>query len=230
MPVTMTDRQSGRNWQVSLKRREVRELSVLEGLDRQDRDYAEHREAGMTDQEFRAWQDGAPELPLEDMVAGLLQVSGTSSFDRMATSGFDHVSPTSIDADNNLDAAILPASAGTPATDGLTSKEGSGGGGSLLDIVGGGHRGQGVYVSTFFVLAGSDLVDGRQSLIDIDDGRGRSTLGLVAALDRGLGLALVQVPRPGMPVMLKDDRRHRSSQVFCWGPAVGRGPHGADRV
>ncbi len=51
------------------------------------------------------------------------------------------------------------------------------------------------------MLTTNDLVETR-GLIDVEDGDGSNVLGLVAAVDRSRGLALIQVPRAGKPVTL----------------------------
>jgi hypothetical protein len=117
-----------------------------------------------------------------------------------------------LDGDNQLDAAALPASPShTPngpggampmpaATKGPGQQEAAGG--SIVTLESGGTRAEGVYVSPSFVLVSSDLI-GKGGLVDVESREGHSTLGLVAALDRGRGLALIQVPRRGQPVALK---------------------------
>ena len=213
MPVMMTDRQLGESWRVLLKRREVRDLAVMEGLDRQDRHYAEHRENSMTDQEFSQWQTEPPELPLDDMIAGLLDAPSTSLSDRIA--GIDRRVDRGarFAADNMLDAAALPktssrnppVSAGRPGVrpSDVMQRSLDAAQESLVDIVATDHREKGVYVAPTFVLTTSDLVE-NLGLVDVRDRRGGSVLGLVAAVDRGLGLALIQVPHAGRPVRLVD--------------------------
>lgn len=211
MPVILTDRTTQQSWRISLKRRENKDIAVLDGLDRQDRDYAEHRDNSMTDQEFRQWQANSPDLPLEDMIASLIRAPSASSVDRIASLDAADDGQAPLEEDADLDAAALPSAslrhavvsdrlpgtglsgvfAGPPATLEI----------SLVEIVGNDRRGQGVYVAPNFVLAGSELVEGR-GLIDVEDGHGTKVLGLVAAMDRSRGLALIQVPRTGMPVSL----------------------------
>ncbi len=116
IPVIMTDRLLQRSWRISLKRREIRDLAILEGLDRQDRDYANHRESSMTDQEFRQWQAEPPELPLEDMIASLLRAPTAPFVDRIVNHRSADLPRTSQGGDRGgsdvgvLDAAALPPS------------------------------------------------------------------------------------------------------------------------
>ena len=213
MPVVMTDRRLQQSWRVSVKRREIREIAVLDGLDRQDRDYAEHRDGGMTGQEFRQWQVEPPELPLEDMIASLLgeEVASTSA-DRIASLDGAADERAMFDESDVPDAAALPRSVGEAMNSMMPPPDVAAGPSairhaSIVKIVGQEGRGRGVHVAPAFVLVGSELVEG-QGLIDIDDGRagdgyGGRVLGLVAAVDRSRGLALVQVPRAGVPVMLE---------------------------
>ena len=51
--------------------------------------------------------------------------------------------------------------------------------------------------------SGDRQVIGARGLVDIEDRPGHVALGLVAAVDHGLGLALVQAPLPGKPVEFK---------------------------
>ncbi len=246
MPVIMTDRQLQQSWRISLKRREVRELQVLEGLDRQDRDYAEHRDNSMTDQEFRQWQAEPPELPLEDMIASLLDSAASTSMDRIASLDSAGYEEAVFDEGDALDAAVLPAAVGAPrigrlqrsTPSAIAARSSTIRKDTVVDVIGKEHRGQGVYIASDFVLAGSELVEG-QGLVDIDDGTrkdgfGESVLGLVAAVDRSRGLALIQVPRTGVPAIVDafssgtsqrpkrslDDRRNYSPGAHGSGPIL----------
>lgn len=241
MPVIMTDRQLQQSWRVSLKRREIRELQVLEGLDRQDRDYAEHRDNGMTDQEFRQWQAEPPELPLEDMIVSLLGSTASRSVDRIASLDSAGYEQAAFNEDEVPDAAVLPTAVEQPsigmmqprAPTGVSAGPSAIKNGSIVEVIGEERRGQGVYVAPAFVLAGSELVEGK-GLIDIDDGArddgyGRSVLGLVAAVDRSRGLALIQVPRTGVPVIFDavwarpSKRPDRFSEKRNYSPSSSRG-------
>lgn len=219
IPVTMTDRRLQQSWRISLKRREIRDLAILDGLDRQDRDYANYRESSMTDQAFRQWQDEPPELPLDDMIASLLTAPVSSSIDRIASlkKPADQREKPQADAgsgdDNFFDAAALPrASFGEPVIAGrqtsrMLARSEAAATASVVQIVDGDQRGQGVYVAPVFVLTTSDLVVGR-GLIDVENSDGGSVLGLVATVDRSRGLALIQVPRPGRAAILNDESGH----------------------
>ncbi len=212
VPMTLTDRDLRRSWRISLKRREVKDLAVLDGLDRQDRNYAQYRQDSMTGQEFRQWQAEPPEMPLEDMIAGLLGAPALASVDRAAGFGEPEGRRALPGGDAGLDAAALPPAApprpasgklpgarsvaDTPAKTTARLRE------SLVNIIGADHEGEGVYVAPSLVLTTSDLVEGH-GLIDVRDGFGGSVLGLVVKVDKGRGLALIQVPRTGMPVLIE---------------------------
>jgi len=58
-----------------------------------------------------------------------------------------------------------------------------------------------VFVAPHLILTSSHVV-GDQSLIDVEATPGQNVLGLVAAVDHALGLALVQSPSKGRPVAI----------------------------
>ena len=253
IPVIMTDRHLQKSWRTSMKRRELKELIVLDGLDRQDRDYAEHRKNSMTDQQFRQWQAEPPAVPFQDMIVSLLGAESTSSVDRVASlGGFNDRPPTS-DHGYGFDAAAAPPALMTkPVIDAdrggrmprpaapeifqyksrhmLPNPSDRNHGNNwasradepargmhisrdealdrskrpiadLVTIEGGDDRGQGIYVTSDFVLTGSDLVEG-YGLVDVKFKDGDSVLGMVVRVDRSRGLALIQVARPGIPVVI----------------------------
>lgn len=216
MPIVLTDRRFQKSWRTTLRRREVREFLVLNGLDRQDRDYAAHRQAGIAEEDLHRWKTRPPVPPLDEMVAGLLEAPATASMDRVAWlgSGLAADDDGLLDGDDQYDAAALPAGRSRSpngrgdaismslATDGSGSREVVGR--SIVTLENAGQMAKGVYVSPSFVLVSSDLI-GTRGLVDIENREGQSTLGLVAALDRGRGLALIQVPRRGQPVALHAD-------------------------
>ncbi len=228
VPLTLTDRDLRRSWRISLRRREVKDLAVLEGLDRQDRDYAEHRQNSMTTQEFRQWQAEPPEVPLEDMIAGLIRAPALASVDRAAGFGDSEAGQRFLTGDDSLDAAASPPATfskladknrqrarspiDAPAEAAAPHRE------SLVRIVGTDREGEGVYVTPALVLTASDLVDGH-GLIDVRDHSGSSVLGMVVKVDRSRGLALVQVPRTGVPVLIEADGRRPSFKSGAPSPA-----------
>jgi hypothetical protein len=71
IPVALLDRATGRLWRAELRRRERRELAILEGLDPRDRDYDEHSAASMTRQDFERWLREPPQLELSAIVTAL---------------------------------------------------------------------------------------------------------------------------------------------------------------
>ncbi|MGI9501245.1 MAG: hypothetical protein ACR2P3_14510 [Geminicoccaceae bacterium] len=205
LSVNLTDRQLQRSWQASLKRRERRELFLVTGLDRQDEDYARHSQDSLTEDGLRQWLAEAPSPPLADIVAVLLARSSTAPIDRLALAdppgdppGESAGEATTVD-DAAMDAAVLPPpgwlDAGRSASEGsaLTSR---------ITVVGGTARTEGIYIAPHFILTPSDVV-GERSLVDVESGQGHVALGLVAAIDHGLGLALIQAPTPGRPVVVE---------------------------
>ncbi len=205
LPVILTDRQLQRSWQISLKRRELRDLSVVNGLDRQDVDYAHHSQNSLTESSLQQWLVEAPSPSLADIVAGLLDRPSTVPLDRLALAG-ERASPVDTDpfaGDQELDAAALPASRTFVPRRDLIERMPSEGGvsGSQIKVVGEAAQAEGVFIAPNFILTPSEVV-GDRGLVDIEDGPGHLALGLVAAVDHGLGLALIQAPLAGQPVTL----------------------------
>lgn len=64
---------------------------------------------------------------------------------------------------------------------------------------------EGVYIASHFILTPSDVI-GERGVVDLEEAPGRRALGLVAAVDHGLGLALIHAPAPGTPVVLGESR------------------------
>ncbi|MGI9504507.1 MAG: hypothetical protein ACR2RE_15785, partial [Geminicoccaceae bacterium] len=60
IPITLTDRRLQESWQAPLKHREMRELKVITGLDRQDEDYERHRQESLTKDGLRHWLAATP--------------------------------------------------------------------------------------------------------------------------------------------------------------------------
>ncbi len=218
VPIILTDRELQLSWRTRLRRREVREFSVLVGLDRQDRAYDDHRQTGITERDLRRWQTEIPTPPLEDIVASLLDnMSTAQAADRVVGAASDDAGRH---VDAGIDAAVSMSSTGVDMerpdrqskAAGIFSDDRSRIG--VVQVSGAGQRGQGVYVGPRMVLTTSALVAGR-SLVDVRTTTGQSVMGLVANVDRSRGLALVQVPRSGRPVTLfagsitdsRDERR-----------------------
>jgi S1-C subfamily serine protease len=89
--------------------------------------------------------------------------------------------------------AIAPAIA--PAGDPRSS--------SIVRLAAGARSGSGIYVRPDLVLTTAQMVEGA-SVVDVMGADGARVLGLVARADPVRDLALVQVARPGRPVMLHD--------------------------
>ena len=217
IPVILTDRVIGRSFETSLKRRELKDLFVVTGLDRQDENFARHSQDGLSEDGLQQWLAEAPSLPLADIAAGLLDRSATIPFDRLALAAsaskaaggepFPDDGPVAEGAvlpdDVFLDAAALPLTGptgiggsvlGPPSSDARNQA-------SLIKVIGETSRAQGVFIAPHFILAPSEVV-GERGLVDVEDKPGHLALGLVAAIDRGLGLALVQAPLAGRPVTI----------------------------
>ncbi len=186
IPVALIDRATGTEWQTQLRRREARQILVLDGLDRRDRNFASQRAAGMTSDEFEDWLNAPPQLPLSDVVAGLLTAP-------VADGGAQLLAAAPAAAADRRSAMRPEPSQPelTLAPDPASSVR--------LELAG--ERAAGVYVEPNLVLTSSAFApDG--GLIDVIAADGDRVLGLVARRDPGLGLALIQVPRSGQPVAL----------------------------
>lgn len=219
IPVILTDRRLARSWEVSLKQREQRHFAVITGLDPQDENYTRLRQENMTEQRFQRWLTAEPSLALADVTAGLLDRPSSIPLDRLALVSEEQTpSETAALASGVFfDAAASPAaqpSTSPPANhSGQQSSAKSGrasgklaagaptGGSrqSRANIVGEVMRAEGVFVAPHFILTPSEII-GDRGLVDIEDRPGHAALGLVAAIDHGLGLALIQSPMPGLPM------------------------------
>lgn len=223
LPILLTDRRLQQSWRTSLKRREIREFFMVTGLDRQDEDYARHSQNSLTEEGLRQWLAEPPSLPLADIAAGLLDHTSPAPLDRLAMAGQEwtaadarpFVADTSLMADMSFDAAASPALdlGGAAATGRSAAKEVDAG---QIRIVGEISEASGVFIAPHFILAPSDVV-GDRGLVDIEDAPGHRALGLVAAVDHGLGLVLVQSPLKGEPVPVGygtgDDGRNREGRT-----------------
>ncbi len=128
---------------------------MLDGLNRQDRDYAEHLKSSMADQQFRQWQSEPPELHLKNMVSGLLNADPKASIGRVAGIDTSVQKSTVLTNDQMLDAAVFPSSLTTKETLGpvmarwspttAAPSEPLGSLESRVTIVGPDHRGEGRY-------------------------------------------------------------------------------------
>lgn len=202
VPVTLTDRRLRQSWQASMRRLENRDLFVLTGLDRQDEAYARHSEGSVTEDGLQQWLAEAPSPSLNEIAAILLDRSSQAPIDRVALSGHDVEAPAPISDDQTLDAAALPApqllQAGHRSTTRLSNGE-AGSTGSRIRVIGEKAEAEGVFIASRFILTPSEVI-GERGLVDIEDRPGHVALGLVAAVDHGLGLALIQAPLSGRPI------------------------------
>ncbi len=206
LPAILTDRRLQRSWKTTIRRRQVQDLLVTEGLDPQDEHYARHRAEKLTEDGLRRWLAEPPDLPLGDLVAALLDRPEAASFDRLAMERGDRLRDAAgvLPDDMSLDAAIMPPRSRTSATtlaspavdsDPVTDH----GSTSRVEVIGEAGRADAVYVAPHFILSPSDVVAGR-GLVDVRSTHGSLALGLVAVVDEGLGLALIQVPSKGEPL------------------------------
>jgi hypothetical protein len=217
VPVILTDRYLARSWETALRRREMRQFAVITGLDRQDEDYERLRQEHMSELRFQRWLAETPALEIVDIAAGLLAQAREAPLDRLAIAGGEGRGG---DADVNtieeaFDAAVLPSkpqgarfepaspadASPVPALSDTGAAAVTAGGAqeSFIKVLGDRITAEGVFVAPHFILAPSEAVADR-GLVDIEDRPGHTALGLVAAIDRGLGLALIQSPRKGRPI------------------------------
>jgi Trypsin-like peptidase domain len=93
-------------------------------------------------------------------------------------------------------------------------------GAGVVRLAAGTRSGSGIYVRPDLVLTTAQMVDGA-SVVDVLTADGARVLGLVARADPVRDLALVQVARPGRPVMLHDGPPLSSGQPL---EALALGP------
>jgi hypothetical protein len=77
VPIALRDVKRDRIWRAQLRQREMRQFSVVEGLDPRDRDYEQHRAGAFSWEEFDHWQGEPPQLPISALIAALVD-SGTN--------------------------------------------------------------------------------------------------------------------------------------------------------
>jgi hypothetical protein len=73
IPIALRDLRRGHVWRTQLRQREMRQFSVVEGLDARDRDYEQHRAGAFSWEEFDHWQRQPPQLPVSALVAALVE-------------------------------------------------------------------------------------------------------------------------------------------------------------
>lgn len=191
VPVSLTDRRRGRTWRTELRQRELREFHILEGLDPRDSDYAGHREQSITRLELDRWHETAPEVPISGAIAALLEepAGAPPAAASLALASPGRIAPAA-------GPAAPPAAQEVP----LTLDDGAGAQG-VVAIAVGRQAGSGFYVHPHFVLTALPLLAGRR-LVDVTTADGETVPGLLALADAERGLALVHVPRPGLPLTL----------------------------
>ena len=77
IPIALRDLRRGHIWRTQLRQREMRQFSVVEGLDPRDRDYEQHRAGAFSWEEFDHWQSQPPQLPVSALIAALVEMQGT---------------------------------------------------------------------------------------------------------------------------------------------------------
>ena len=79
IPIALRDLRRGQVWRTELRQREMRQFSVIEGLDPRDRDYEQHRAGAFSWEEFDHWQRQPPQLPVSALVAALVEMRNRDS-------------------------------------------------------------------------------------------------------------------------------------------------------
>ena len=205
VPVILTDRELLRSWQVSLKRRERRDLFVVNGLDRQDEEYTRHSQDSLTESGLQQWLEETPSPSLADIAAGLLDRPSAVPIDRLALAGAETelADADPLITDESMDAAALPATSMSGTKHHVIDRSPPVGtvSASQIKIIGEADEAEGVFVAPHFILTPSEVI-GKRGLVDIEDSSGHVALGLVVAVDHGLGLALIQAPLAGQPITI----------------------------
>jgi hypothetical protein len=83
IPIALRDVKRDRIWRAQLRQREMRQFSVVEGLDPRDRDYEQHRAGAFSWEEFDHWQGEPPQLPYSALIAGLVDPGANDSAPQM---------------------------------------------------------------------------------------------------------------------------------------------------
>ncbi len=216
VPVILTDRHLARSWDAALKQKEQRQFAVMTGVDRQDEDYDRLRQEHMSEQRFQRWLANSPSLQIADIAAGLLARPREAPLDRLAIADVEEEGGDgelmALAIDESFDAAALPSAQqisrfretspmSASSQTGAAAVTAGGVQESFIKIIGETMEAEGVFIAPHFILVPSEAVADR-GLVDIEDRPGHTALGLVAALDRGLGLALIQSPKEGSPVAI----------------------------
>jgi hypothetical protein len=83
IPIALRDVKRDRIWRAQLRQREMRQFSVIEGLDPRDRDYEQHRAGAFSWEEFDHWQGEPPQLPYSALIAALVDPGANDSAPQM---------------------------------------------------------------------------------------------------------------------------------------------------
>ncbi len=215
VPAVLRDRARAREWRTLLNQQEFRELRILDGLDPRDRDYEEHRAGSITKQDLEQWVRRPPELRLSSVVAALIdaEVADPATLVASAKAAPDRASPH-VAAEPSEDLVALKGPSSTVVgftAPGLehpgAAAEDAGGAwgdprlGSIVGVVAGARSGTGFYVRSDLVVTTHRLA-GNATVVDLTTAGGQKVPGLLAAADPERDLALVQIPKPGTPVVL----------------------------
>lgn len=206
IPVALHDRANGRVWQTEVRQREMRQLAILDGLDPRDRDYEQHRAGSMSWPEFEHWLQQPPQLPLSALVDALVETAGAAPRAVVAKAG-----PEAATVDLRS-ATKAPPHTASPADESDKGPEPRGRVSrtaaatdrrvdAVVRIDAGARQGGGFYVEPRLVLTTADVV-GSASVIDVTTGGGGGALGLVVHSDPIRNIALVHLPRAGLPAPL----------------------------
>jgi hypothetical protein len=228
IPIALRDVKRDRIWRAQLRQREMRQFSVVEGLDPRDRDYEQHRAGAFSWEEFDHWQGEPPQLPYSALIAALVDPATNDSApqtggqelvaDMMPGAGQSGASDANAAARSSRARAChlpSPPPAGHPLRRGPIPTNVARTArvptvfaagldprtASLVRLETGSHRGSGFYVKPRLVATTADLV-GTASVIDVTTGDGEKVLGLVVHTDPARNLAVVHVPRSGRPAVL----------------------------
>jgi len=206
LSVILTDRQLQKSWEARLRQRETQDLKLVEGLDRQDEDYARYHAESVTESGLQQWLAEPPIPPLKGLVAGLHDQLRAAPFDRLALNSADErgLGGDPLMDRMSLDAA-LPIKGSTHNREPKLRRQPRPSSGpalqSLVTVLSDLEKVEGVYVTPHFILSPSDTVTG-SSLVDVKTRSGETALGLVAAVDQRLGLALIQTSSRGVPIAI----------------------------
>jgi hypothetical protein len=83
IPVALRDVKRDRIWRAQLRQREMRQFSVVEGLDPRDRDYEQHRAGAFSWEEFDHWQGEPPQLSYSALITALVDPGANDSAPQM---------------------------------------------------------------------------------------------------------------------------------------------------